>query len=176
MSTRHLTSLLLRSTTKPRNLSTTTLRPLTISTPYINSIFPQQNRRITTTRPTNLSKTKPSKMAQVTIDRTVAGENFGMDDTSGTRHAVWIATEPYANRPSFPKLDRNLKTDVLVVGAGISGISTAYEAVQAGLKVTLIEAREVLSGETGRTSGHLSSVNGDPRYADLIKCMYTLLQ
>lgn len=103
-------------------------------------------------------------------DRSVAGENVGANDTSGHKHPVWISTEPYENRPKFPKLASNLTTDVLIAGAGITGISTAYECVQAGLKTTIIEAREVLSGETGRTSGHLSSVNADPRFHELIGC------
>ncbi|KFY31534.1 hypothetical protein V493_01017, partial [Pseudogymnoascus sp. VKM F-4281 (FW-2241)] len=52
-------------------------------------------------------------------------------------------------------------TDVCIIGAGIAGISTAYELVTRGLEVVLIEAREVLSGETGRTSGHLSNALDD---------------
>ena len=47
-------------------------------------------------------------------------------------------------------------TDVLVVGTGIPRTSTAYELVEQGRKVTLIDSRNALSGETARTSGHLS--------------------
>lgn len=77
--------------------------------------------------------------------------------TSGETDPVWIHKMPYSNIPTFSKLDRDLETDVCIVGAGISGISTAYELVTRGLNVVLIEGREVLSGETGRTSGHLAS-------------------
>lgn len=94
--------------------------------------------------------------------------NHGMDQTSGHTQPVWIATEPYSSRPVFPKLARNVSTDVVVVGAGITGVSAAYECVRRGMKTTLIDAREVLSGETGRTSGHLSSALDD-RYYELIK-------
>lgn len=82
-------------------------------------------------------------------------------DTSGETEPVWIHTEPYSKRPQFKKLHQDLKTDVCIIGAGIAGISTAYELVRQGVKVVLIEAREVLSGETGRTSGHLSTSLGD---------------
>lgn len=77
--------------------------------------------------------------------------------TSGETDPVWIHTVPYDSIPKFPKLDRNLETDVCIVGAGISGVSVAYELVTRGLNVVLIEGREVLSGETGRTSGHLAN-------------------
>ncbi|KAF2223255.1 hypothetical protein BDZ85DRAFT_282290 [Elsinoe ampelina] len=41
------------------------------------------------------------------------------------------------------------------------GISTAYELVKRRTSVIMLEAREVLSGETDRTSGHLSSALDD---------------
>ena len=79
------------------------------------------------------------------------------NDTSGGLEPVWIHTEPYSNRPHFKKLVGNIEADVCIIGAGISGISTAYELVKRGHQTVLVEAREVLSGETGRTSGHLAS-------------------
>jgi glycine/D-amino acid oxidase-like deaminating enzyme len=81
--------------------------------------------------------------------------------TSGETDPVWIHTEPYSYRPSFPKLEENIETDVCIVGAGIAGIQTAYELVKRGHKVTMIEAREVLAGESGRTSGHLANALDD---------------
>lgn len=92
-------------------------------------------------------------------------ENYGMDNTSSHKQPVWIS---YSSRPTFPKLDRNITTDVVIVGAGITGISAAYECVKRGFRTTLIDSREVLSGETGGTSGHFSSALDD-RYYELIK-------
>lgn len=77
--------------------------------------------------------------------------------TSGETDPVWIHHLPYKSLPRFSRLDRDLETDVCIVGAGISGVSVAYELVTRGLNVVLIEGREVLSGETGRTSGHLAN-------------------
>jgi glycine/D-amino acid oxidase-like deaminating enzyme/nitrite reductase/ring-hydroxylating ferredoxin subunit len=88
--------------------------------------------------------------------------------TSGETDPVWIHKVPYSDIPKFSQLDRDLETDVCVVGAGISGISTAYELVTRGLNVVLIEGREVLSGETGRTSGHLAS-DLDDGYPEIAK-------
>lgn len=78
-------------------------------------------------------------------------------DTSGETTPVWVHTEPYSARPSFPKLTENATADVCIIGSGIAGISTAYELVKQGKSVTMIEARNVLSGESGRTSDHLAS-------------------
>ncbi|KAL8923193.1 MAG: hypothetical protein Q9208_004756 [Pyrenodesmia sp. 3 TL-2023] len=78
-------------------------------------------------------------------------------DTSGQNDPVWIHTEPYSQRPQYKPLTEDITTDVCVIGSGIAGVSVAYELVSKGVKVVMLEAREILSGESGRTSGHLSS-------------------
>lgn len=70
-------------------------------------------------------------------------------DTSGESDPVWIHTDPYSNRPQFPALTEDIKTDVCVIGSGIAGTSIAYELVQRGVKVVMLEARNILSGESG---------------------------
>lgn len=87
-------------------------------------------------------------------------------NTSGETDPVWVHRMPYAKYPVFPILIHNLTTEICIIGSGIAGISTAYELVRRGKKVTILEARHVLSGETGRTSGHLSSALDDG-YADI---------
>ncbi|KAF6229129.1 hypothetical protein HO133_007244 [Letharia lupina] len=77
--------------------------------------------------------------------------------TSGAKDSVWVHTDPYSQRPRFPKLTRDLQAEVCVVGSGIAGVSTAYELVSRGVSVVMLEARDVVSGESGRTSGHLST-------------------
>lgn len=56
--------------------------------------------------------------------------------------------------------------DVCVIGAGISGLTTAYLLQRAGLKVQVLDAYGVAAGETGRTTAHLTSVLDD-RYFHL---------
>jgi heterodisulfide reductase subunit A-like polyferredoxin len=97
-------------------------------------------------------------------------EDYGLSRTSGYKQPVWIATEPYSNRPQFPKLNKDVRADVVIVGSGITGVSVAYEAVQRGFSVAMIEARDAVGGESGRTSGHLSSALDDT-YHELIKSM-----
>lgn len=82
-------------------------------------------------------------------------------NTSGETDPVWVHSMPYSKYPKFPSLNENVETEVCIVGSGIAGISIAYELVNRGKRVTMIEARNVLSGESGRTSGHLSNALDD---------------
>ncbi|KAI4128983.1 MAG: hypothetical protein LQ341_006617, partial [Variospora aurantia] len=69
-------------------------------------------------------------------------------DTSGENDPVWIHAEPYSKRPQFPKLTEDLTTDACVIGSGIAGVSTSYELVSRGVKVVMLDARDILSGES----------------------------
>src|SRR5215472_7611128 len=71
---------------------------------------------------------------------------------------VWIDDTPIRK---FPKLQRNVSADVLVVGAGVTGITAAYLLKKAGLTVALIERERVASIDTGRTTAHLTYVTDE---------------
>jgi glycine/D-amino acid oxidase-like deaminating enzyme/nitrite reductase/ring-hydroxylating ferredoxin subunit len=58
----------------------------------------------------------------------------------------------------FPRLQSNVSIDALVVGAGITGITSAYLLKKAGLTVALIERERVASIDTGHTTAHLTYV------------------
>ena len=49
---------------------------------------------------------------------------------------------------SYPKLDKNIKTDVLVLGGGISGALTAHYLIQEGIDCVVIDARTIGLGST----------------------------
>jgi glycine/D-amino acid oxidase-like deaminating enzyme/nitrite reductase/ring-hydroxylating ferredoxin subunit len=55
-----------------------------------------------------------------------------------------------------PALADDLATDVLVVGAGIAGLSTAYELAASGRKVTVVDRGRPALGMSARTSAHLA--------------------
>jgi glycine/D-amino acid oxidase-like deaminating enzyme len=58
----------------------------------------------------------------------------------------------------FPKLQRSISADILVVGAGVTGITAAYLLKKAGLTVALVERERVASIDTGHTTAHLTYV------------------
>jgi glycine/D-amino acid oxidase-like deaminating enzyme/nitrite reductase/ring-hydroxylating ferredoxin subunit len=67
--------------------------------------------------------------------------------------SLWSAT---AELLTYPKLDRNLTTDVVIVGAGIAGISVAYHLARSGHKVIVVDDGPIGGGITSRTSAHLT--------------------
>ncbi|HET9335643.1 MAG TPA: FAD-dependent oxidoreductase [Sphingomicrobium sp.] len=70
--------------------------------------------------------------------------------------------------PTYPPLKQDAECDLVVVGSGIAGLSSAYEAARFGAKVIVIDRGDITSGMTARTTAHLVS-EIDDRYFDLIK-------
>ena len=60
--------------------------------------------------------------------------------------------------------------DVIVVGAGMAGLLTAYYLQEAGKKVLVLEADRVASGQTGRTTAKITSQH-DLKYSVLMKAV-----
>jgi glycine/D-amino acid oxidase-like deaminating enzyme len=58
--------------------------------------------------------------------------------------------------PHFPTLDALEELDVLVAGGGISGLTTALFLQRAGYRTAILEQHQIGSGETGRTSAHVT--------------------
>jgi len=81
-------------------------------------------------------------------------------------------TTPYwttsATFPPFAKLAEDLVTDVVVVGAGMTGLTTAYLLAKAGRRVVVLERDRCAITDTGHTSAHLTMVT-DARLTELMK-------
>jgi len=79
-------------------------------------------------------------------------------------------TSPYwsasASFPPFAKLDEDASADVVVVGGGITGLTTAYLLASAGKSVVLLERDRCALSDTGHTSAHLTMVT-DTRLSEL---------
>jgi glycine/D-amino acid oxidase-like deaminating enzyme/nitrite reductase/ring-hydroxylating ferredoxin subunit len=83
--------------------------------------------------------------------------------TSGSTLSYWIdSVQPIKFKP----IGGNQEADVVIVGAGIAGITTAYCLAKAGKKVIVLDDGFVGSGETGRTTAHVSNALDD-RYAEI---------
>ncbi|MBC8646636.1 MAG: FAD-dependent oxidoreductase [Thermoanaerobaculia bacterium] len=81
-----------------------------------------------------------------------------MKTDSGTTVSIWMAT---AEVPALRPLARDERADVCVIGAGISGLSTAYLLAREGRSVIVIDDGPLAGGETCRTTAHLTNVIDD---------------
>lgn len=72
-------------------------------------------------------------------------------------HSLWSET---VTLPSFEPLNKNAKTDVLIIGGGITGILCAHYLQQAGVNYLLVEADTILSGITKNTTAKITSQHG----------------
>ncbi len=82
-------------------------------------------------------------MANVSIERTTS---------------LWMQVEV---EPNAPQLDGTLRCDTVVIGAGIAGLSVAYELAAAGTSVIVIDRGAIAGGVTSRTTAHLAPVCDD---------------
>ena len=68
--------------------------------------------------------------------------------------SLWAATAPPA--PECPLLESNDTADVVVVGAGYTGLSTALHLARAGRRVVVLDAGEPGWGCSGRNGGQVN--------------------
>lgn len=85
--------------------------------------------------------------------------------TSGEHSTYWLQS---TRAIRYPSLQSDIETDVAVIGGGIAGLSTAYCLSASGRQVVLIEDGYIGSGESGRTTAHLTNALDD-RYDELQK-------
>jgi len=81
----------------------------------------------------------------------------------GKPQSYWMETTATT---SHPPLDEDLHVDVAVIGAGIAGVSTAWELARAGRSVALLEAERLVAGTTGYTTAKVTALH-TLRYSDL---------
>lgn len=68
--------------------------------------------------------------------------------------------EFYPKKALYPELLDDIQVDVAIVGAGITGLTTAYLLKQRGFTVAVVEKHTVGGGTTGRTTGKVTSQHG----------------
>ena len=72
--------------------------------------------------------------------------------------SLWMDVEV---APNARQLEGDQSCDTIVIGAGIAGISTAYELAIQGQKITVVDRGPIAGGITARTSAHLAPLCDD---------------
>ncbi|MGH9982949.1 MAG: FAD-dependent oxidoreductase [Nitrososphaeraceae archaeon] len=91
------------------------------------------------------------------------------NSTSGNNEPSWYANiEPIKSIKLTDNLPSSLlegePVDVAIIGGGIAGLTTAYLLSKSGMKVAVIEDGYIGSGETGRTTAHITHALDDRYY------------
>ena len=71
--------------------------------------------------------------------------------------SVWTDS---VNFPNFEQLKKDIRTDVLIIGGGITGLLCAYQLQQSGVDYVLVEADRICSGITKNTTAKITSQHG----------------
>ncbi len=71
--------------------------------------------------------------------------------------STWQKT---AELPTFPTLEKDIKTDVLIVGGGLAGILTAYKLKEKGVNCIVVEKDRICQKVTGNTTAKITSQHG----------------
>ena len=79
-------------------------------------------------------------------------------------HTYWTES---ASLPAFSRLDGDTRADVVVVGGGMTGLTSAYLLARGGRSVVLLERDRCAEVDTAHTSAHLTMVT-DIRLTDLV--------
>lgn len=88
--------------------------------------------------------------------------------TSGKAESSWFADADFLSSLRFQKLEKDISVNVVIVGGGIAGMTTAYMLSKVGKKVAVVDDGNIGSGETGRTTAHITHALDD-RYYEIEK-------
>jgi glycine/D-amino acid oxidase-like deaminating enzyme len=89
-------------------------------------------------------------------------------DTTNVRwpDSLWAAVTPQG--PQLPELIGTQQADVIVIGAGFTGLSTALHLREVGVDVAVVEAAEPGWGASGRNNGQVIPTLSRPDPEDII--------
>jgi glycine/D-amino acid oxidase-like deaminating enzyme/nitrite reductase/ring-hydroxylating ferredoxin subunit len=79
--------------------------------------------------------------------------------------SCWMDAMPEV---AAPPLAGKAECDLVVIGSGIAGLSSAYEAARFGKRVVVIDRGRICGGMTSRTTAHLAT-EIDDFYSELIR-------
>src|SRR3954449_12797827 len=80
--------------------------------------------------------------------------------------SLWAAVTP--SGPDLPELTGTQQADVVIIGAGFTGLSTALHLREAGVDVAIVEAAEPGWGASGRNNGQVIPTLSRPDPDDIV--------
>ena len=80
--------------------------------------------------------------------------------------SLWAAVTPQG--PALPQLEGSAEADVVIIGAGFTGLSAALHLREAGIDVAVIEAAEPGWGASGRNNGQVIPTLSRPDPDDIV--------
>lgn len=80
--------------------------------------------------------------------------------------SLWAAVTPPG--PELPRLEGTVQADVVVIGAGFTGLSTALHLREAGVDVAVVEGAEPGFGGSGRHNGQVIPTLTRPDPEDIV--------
>jgi glycine/D-amino acid oxidase-like deaminating enzyme/nitrite reductase/ring-hydroxylating ferredoxin subunit len=80
-----------------------------------------------------------------------------MNSIAQRTRSLWMADLP----ATAPTLAEDIDADVVIVGAGLGGVTAAYLLAREGRRVVVLDAGPPGGGMTGRTTAHLTSALDD---------------
>ena len=72
------------------------------------------------------------------------------------------------NHKAYPKLEENINVDILIIGAGISGLHAAYELLPYSNDIVIVDQNHIYQNTTSSTTAKITYQHGYI-YHDLIK-------
>jgi glycine/D-amino acid oxidase-like deaminating enzyme len=89
-------------------------------------------------------------------------------NTSNVRwpDSLWAAMTP--SWPKLPELIGTQQADVIIIGGGFTGLSTALHLREAGVDVAIVEAAEPGWGASGRNNGQVIPTLSQPDPEDIV--------
>ena len=89
---------------------------------------------------------------------------FGLKAHEETREHTASFYAATANwQTQYPTLEADIAADIVVVGAGFSGVNTAVELTERGFDVVLLESNRISWGASGRNGGQIiGGIGHDP--------------
>ena len=72
--------------------------------------------------------------------------------------SYWIDSVKEQNK--FSALEENIKTDICIIGGGLTGLSTAYNLSKYKIRTVLLEKDEICKQTSGNSTAKITSQHG----------------